>query len=101
MGPWMIPRGEFGDRFDVIMEARLNGQVMQHEVLNSWHFDLPTIIEYCSQWAQLEPGDVIAMGTPSGVGFARKPPVWMQPGDVIETEIQGIGVLRNPIVDES
>jgi 2-keto-4-pentenoate hydratase/2-oxohepta-3-ene-1,7-dioic acid hydratase in catechol pathway len=101
MGPWMVPRADFGDAFDNVMESRLNGKVMQHDVIKEWHFDVRKIIEYCSQWARLEPGDVIAMGTPSGVGFARKPPVYMQPGDVIEVEVQGLGVLRNPVAAET
>ena len=101
MGPWLVPRADFGDAFDKVMESRLNGKVMQHDVVKEWHFDVQAIIEYCSQWALLMPGDVIAMGTPSGVGFARKPPVYMQAGDVIEVEIEGLGVLRNPVVAEA
>ena len=59
------------------------------------------IIAYVSIWTQLVPGDVIATGTPEGVGFARKPPLWLKPGDVVEVDISSIGVLRNPIVEEA
>jgi 2-keto-4-pentenoate hydratase/2-oxohepta-3-ene-1,7-dioic acid hydratase in catechol pathway len=65
-------------------------------------FDIPTLVSYCSDWTPLVAGDVISIGTPEGVGFARKPPLWMKPGDVVEVEIDGgIGVLRNPIIAES
>ena len=62
---------------------------------------IPTLIEYCSAWTTLNPGDVIVTGTPGGVGAARKPPVWMQPGDTVEVDISGVGVLRNTVVDEA
>ena len=71
---------------------------MQHTKTDDLIFD---IVNYISTFTPLLPGDVIATGTPEGVGFARKPPLWMKAGDVIEVEISGIGVLRNPIVDES
>lgn len=71
---------------------------MQHTKTDDLIFD---IVNYISTFTPLLPGDVIATGTPEGVGFARKPPLWMKAGDVIEVEISDIGVLRNPIVDES
>ena len=61
----------------------------------------PQLIEYCSLWTQLEPGDVIVTGTPGGVGAGRNPPLWMKAGDTVEVEISGLGLLRNPVVDES
>jgi len=70
---------------------------MQHESVGELCFDVPQLIEYCSTFAQLEPGDVIATGTPGGVGAGRKPPVWMKAGDSVEVEISGIGTLRNPV----
>jgi 2-keto-4-pentenoate hydratase/2-oxohepta-3-ene-1,7-dioic acid hydratase in catechol pathway len=63
-------------------------------------FDIPFLIWYLSSWSVLKPGDVIATGTPSGVGFTRKPPIWMKAGDVFEIEISSIGILRNTVVDE-
>jgi 2-keto-4-pentenoate hydratase/2-oxohepta-3-ene-1,7-dioic acid hydratase in catechol pathway len=81
--------------------TRLNGAVMQNESVSELCFDVPQLIEYCSIWTQLEPGDVIVTGTPGGVGAGRKPPVWMKPGDTVEVEISGLGTLRNPIVADT
>jgi len=82
--------------------TRLNGKEVQHTGIDDLIFDIPTLISYCSDWTPLVPGDVISTGTPEGVGFARKPPLWMKPDDVVEVEIDGgIGVLRNSIVAES
>lgn len=96
-GPWMVPAAELDASFAVGMRTRLNGEVMQEDTVNRWHFSLQDVIAWISRWAELEPGDMISMGTPSGVGFARKPPLFMQAGDTIEVEIDGIGTLRNPI----
>ncbi|MEM1260889.1 MAG: fumarylacetoacetate hydrolase family protein [Pseudomonadota bacterium] len=101
MGPWFVPRDAIADDFNLRMQTRINGSTMQDDTVNRWHFSLPTIIEYVSTWAELEPGDVIAMGTPAGVGFARKPPVWLQPGDQIELEIENIGMLSHVVEAES
>jgi 2-keto-4-pentenoate hydratase/2-oxohepta-3-ene-1,7-dioic acid hydratase in catechol pathway len=82
--------------------TRLNGTEVQHTGIDDLIFDIPTLISYCSDWTPLVAGDVISTGTPEGVGFARKPPLWMKPGDVVEVEIDGgIGVLRNPIIAKS
>jgi 2-keto-4-pentenoate hydratase/2-oxohepta-3-ene-1,7-dioic acid hydratase in catechol pathway len=78
----------------------LNDEVMQDESVGELCFDVPYLIEYCSTWTQLEPGDVIVTGTPGGVGAGRTPPVWMKAGDTVEVDIGGIGVLSNSIVDE-
>ena len=83
------------------LQTRLNGAVVQDESVGALCFDVPQLIEYCSTWAQLEPGDVLVTGTPGGVGAGRTPPLWMKAGDTVEVEISGIGVLRNSIVDES
>ena len=82
------------------IESRLNGQVMQSDNTDNMMFPVVEMLVYVSQGMTLEPGDVIFTGTPSGVGFARKPPVWMKNGDVCEVEIEGLGTLRNPIADE-
>jgi 2-keto-4-pentenoate hydratase/2-oxohepta-3-ene-1,7-dioic acid hydratase in catechol pathway len=80
------------------LETRLNGEVMQHASLADLIFTLPVIIEYISGFTPLSPGDVIATGTPGGVGDRREPPVYMTAGDVVEIEITGLGTLRNRIV---
>lgn len=82
------------------VQTRLNGEVMQDANTDDMIFPVDQTIAILSEVMTLKPGDMIAMGTPPGVGHARKPPVWMKAGDVVEVEIEGIGVLRNPIVDE-
>jgi len=96
-GPWLVTADEILDPRKLTLTTRLNGAVMQHESVGELCFDVPQLIEYCSTFAQLEPGDVIVTGTPGGVGAGRKPPVWMKPGDTVEVEISGIGTLRNPV----
>jgi len=96
-GPWLVTADEIPDPRKLQLTTRLNGTVMQHESVGELCFDVPQLIEYCSTFAQLEPGDVIVTGTPGGVGAGRKPPVWMKPGDSVEVEISGIGTLRNPV----
>ncbi len=83
------------------IQSRLNGRVMQDANTSDMIFPVAETISMLSQLMTFEPGDVLVMGTPSGVGHARRPPVWMKDGDVIEVEIESIGVLRNPIVDEA
>lgn len=97
-GPWLVTTDEIPDPRTLTLTTRLNGAVMQNESVGELCFDVPQLIEYCSTWAQLEPGDVIVTGTPGGVGAGRKPPVWMKPGDTVEVEISSIGTLRNPVV---
>lgn len=82
------------------LECRLNGQVMQSANTQDMIFDVATLIAACSEGITLQPGDIIITGTPSGVGMARKPPVFMKAGDICEVEMEGVGVLRNPVVDE-
>ncbi len=79
---------------------RLNGAVMQQAGLSDLIFSIPAIIAYCSSFTPLAPGDVIATGTPGGVGDRREPPVYMKPGDVCEVEISGVGRLVNPVAQE-
>lgn len=100
MGPWLVTADEVGDPAALQLETRLNDQVMQSAATSDLIFDIPTLIEYCSTFARLEPGDVIASGTPGGVGAARKPPLWLKAGDTIEVTISGIGTLTNAVVDE-
>lgn len=82
------------------IKAKLNGQVMQDANTKDMIFDVPTLVSTCSEIFALQPGDVIISGTPAGVGFARKPPVFMKQGDVIEVEVEKVGVLRNTIKNE-
>jgi 2-keto-4-pentenoate hydratase/2-oxohepta-3-ene-1,7-dioic acid hydratase in catechol pathway len=96
-GPWLVTTDEIPDPRKLELTTRLNDTVMQHESVGELCFDVPQLIEYCSTWAQLEPGDVIVTGTPGGVGAGRKPPVWMKPGDSVEVEISDIGTLRNTV----
>jgi 2-keto-4-pentenoate hydratase/2-oxohepta-3-ene-1,7-dioic acid hydratase in catechol pathway len=91
--PDELPPGASGLR----IVSRLNGDIMQDSNTSDMIFDVATLVATLSQAMTLEPGDVIATGTPSGVGYARKPPVFMRPGDVTEIEIEGIGTLRNGI----
>jgi len=86
------------DPQQVRLVSRVNGEVMQDGNTRDMIFDIPTIIESLSGGLTLEPGDIISTGTPSGVGFARVPPVYLNPGDKVEGDIEGIGVLRVEIV---
>jgi acylpyruvate hydrolase len=100
-GPWMVTADELpvaGRGLKI--ETRLNGEVMQSDNTNNMMFPIAETLAYVTQGTTLEPGDVLVTGTPSGVGFARRPRVWLRHGDVCEVEIEGIGVLRNPVEDE-
>jgi 2-keto-4-pentenoate hydratase/2-oxohepta-3-ene-1,7-dioic acid hydratase in catechol pathway len=99
-GPWMVTPDEAGDLAPLRLQTRLNGQVVQDATISQMIFGIPQQIEYCSSFTRLEPGDVIVTGTPGGVGSRRTPPLWMKPGDVVEVEIDRIGLLRNGIADE-
>ena len=101
-GPWLVtadelPPGCAGLR----LQTRLNGEVVQDASTDDLVFDVATLVSVLSEAFTLEAGDVIVTGTPSGVGLARKPPLWMKPGDVCEVELEGLGVLRNPIADQA
>ena len=101
-GPWLVtpdelPAGAAGLR----IQSRLNGQIMQDANTRDFLFDVVESLVLLTECLTLEPGDVIITGTPAGVGYARTPPVWMAPGDVCEIEIEGVGLLSNPIADEA
>ena len=100
-GPYLVTADELppGCR-GLRLQTRLNGQVVQSASTDDLVFDIPTLISTLSEAFRWEPGDIIVTGTPSGVGLARKPPLWMKPGDVCEIELEGLGVLSNPIVDQ-
>ena len=99
-GPHMITSDEQPDPNAFHLQTRLNGQVLQDSPVSDLCFNIPELIEYCSSWTPLEPGDVIVTGTPGGVGRVRKPPIWMKPGDTVEIDIKGVGLLSNTIIDE-
>jgi 2-keto-4-pentenoate hydratase/2-oxohepta-3-ene-1,7-dioic acid hydratase in catechol pathway len=99
MGPCLATRSSLGDADGLAIELRLNGQTMQKSNTRNLIFKVPALVSHISKVMTLEPGDVISTGTPAGVGFTRKPPVYLQPGDVVEIEIEGIGILNNPVVD--
>ena len=99
IGPEVVTADEL-DISDLAITSRLNGQVMQSARTSQMLVDVPSAVEFFSSFTRLAPGDVIATGTPGGVGFARVPPVWMQPGDVIEVSVAGIGALRNRVIAE-
>lgn len=97
LGPFLLTRDEVPDVTQLTLQTRLNGQVVQHASLADLIFDIPTIVAYISRFTPLSPGDVIATGTPGGVGDRREPPLYMKEGDVVEVEITDLGVLRNRI----
>ena len=100
-GPWLTSADEITNPMDLRLTTCLNGEVVQDESTAQLYYTVPDIIAYVSQFTPLHPGDVIATGTPSGVGAGRKPPLWMQPGDRITVEISGLGKLANNVVAEA
>ncbi|MBM3485555.1 MAG: fumarylacetoacetate hydrolase family protein [Alphaproteobacteria bacterium] len=99
-GPWIVTAEEIGDPGRLGLRSRVNGVEMQNATTADLVFPIPALIAYVSSFTRLEPGDILVTGNPSGSGFMRKPPIWLQPGDVLEVEIDGIGTLRNGIVAE-
>ena len=99
-GPWMMTVDEIGDLDAMEITTRLNGEVMQNATSDLLVHGFAEILEYCSTFVELKPGDVLVTGTPGGVGAARKPPVFMDEGDLIEVEVKPIGTLSNPVVAE-
>jgi acylpyruvate hydrolase len=98
IGPWVVTPDEVGDPQDLELECVVSGEVMQSSSTSQMIFGVAEIIEYISRVLTLEPGDVIATGTPPGVGFARTPPRYLRSGDVVECTVQNIGTLVNPVV---
>ena len=99
MGPYLVTRNTLADADGLGIELRLNGKTMQKSNTRNMVFKVADLVSYISEVMTLEVGDVIATGTPGGVGFVRNPQVFMKPGDIVEIEIEGIGVLRNSVVD--
>ena len=100
-GPFMVTAEELPEDLQLDVSLRLNGQVMQSSNTRQMVFGPKTVIAYLAQIMTLEAGDLIFTGTPPGVGFVRKPPIFLQPGDVVEIEIEKIGILRNGVVKSS
>ena len=100
LGPWMVTADVVTDPQRLELVTRLNGDVVQRDTTDHMIFDVATIIEYLSTVTWLEPGDIIATGTPDGVGLGRTPPLWMKGGDKVDVEISGIGTLSVNVVDE-
>lgn len=98
MGPWIATSDEVADPQRLGIRLRVNGQTLQSSNTDQMVFGAVDLVAYISETITLEPGDVIATGTPSGVGFARQPPIFLKSGDVVEVEIDGLGVLKNPVM---
>ncbi|TQF32331.1 fumarylacetoacetate hydrolase family protein [Bradyrhizobium sp. UNPA324] len=101
MGPWLIPYTDESQLSDIKLETRVNGEVRQQDRTSRMIFSFRKIINYISTFTTLVPGDVIVTGTPTGAGARFDPPIWLKPGDVVEVEAEGIGVLRNTVADEA
>ena len=99
-GPWMVTTDEVPDPAKLKLETRVNGEAMQSSDTSLLIFSIERLISYSSDIFDLVPGDVIVTGTPAGVGFTRKPPIFLKAGDVVEVEIEKLGILRNPVIDE-
>ena len=100
IGPWITTADEIVNPHDMTLEVRVNGQTRQKDTTANMMRPYEELLAYVSTMMPVEPGDVIATGTPIGVGGALKPPVWLKAGDVVEIEVSGVGVLRNTVVDE-
>ncbi|HTB18575.1 MAG TPA: fumarylacetoacetate hydrolase family protein [Bryobacteraceae bacterium] len=101
MGPWLVSADEIPDPHALDISLSIGGEVLQHSNTRELIFPIPDLVAYLSSVVTLEPGDVVATGTPGGVGFARKPPRYLQPGDEVIVNIAGIGQLRNPVIAEA
>jgi 2-keto-4-pentenoate hydratase/2-oxohepta-3-ene-1,7-dioic acid hydratase in catechol pathway len=99
-GPYFVTADEVGDPSTLDLVTRLNGVQVQSTKTNDLIFDIPHLIAYISSYTELLPGDMIATGTPDGVGFARNPPLWLKPGDQLEVEISHLGILKNTVASE-
>jgi acylpyruvate hydrolase len=101
MGPAIVTRDELGDGSGLRMRSSVNGETWQDSSTDEMIFDVPTLVAFVSRTISLEPGDIIATGTPAGVGHFQDPPSYLQGGDTMLCEIEGIGVLESPVADEA
>lgn len=99
-GPFLVTRDEVPEIRASSLVTRVNGSEMQRAIIGQMLFGIPRLVEYCSSFTDLAPGDVIVTGTAGGAGVSRTPPLWLKPGDIVEVEIQGVGILQNLVVDE-
>jgi 2,4-didehydro-3-deoxy-L-rhamnonate hydrolase len=100
IGPYLVTVDELANRDALELEGRLNGEVMQHGNTDDLIFSVPALVAWLSRYITFQPGDLVWTGTPGGVGEARTPPVFLKAGDVLETEVEGIGTLRNEVVEK-
>ncbi len=100
IGPWLVPMRSAEQLDDIKLETRVNGEVRQQDQTGRMMYDFRYIVNYVSTFCTLVPGDVIVCGTPTGAGARFDPPIWLKPGDVIEVEAEGIGILRSGVEDE-
>jgi acylpyruvate hydrolase len=96
-GPVVVTKDEIADPYDLHLQTRLNGEIMQDTKTDDLIFKLPEIISYYSQWYRFRPGDFVTTGSPAGVGVGRNPPVFMKAGDTVEIELEGVGTLTNTL----
>jgi 2-keto-4-pentenoate hydratase/2-oxohepta-3-ene-1,7-dioic acid hydratase in catechol pathway len=101
MGPWLVPFTNESQLADVALETRIGGEVRQRDRTSRMIFSFRKIIAYVSTFTKLVPGDILVCGTPAGAGARFDPPRWLKPGDVVEVEAEGIGILRNTVADET
>lgn len=100
MGPYLLTTDELPDPHNLAVKLRVNGRVLQESNTRQLVHNVPQLLSFCSEVFTLEPGDVVATGTPGGLAKDRTPPTFMEPGDIMETDIEGLGLMRNPIVAE-
>jgi 5-carboxymethyl-2-hydroxymuconate isomerase len=100
IGPWLVTADEFDGYDNLEVTTRVNGEVRQHDTTENLLFPFRFLIHYISTWTTLQPGDVISTGSPSGAGIRFDPPKFLKPGDVVEVEVSGVGVLSNMVTDE-
>jgi 2-keto-4-pentenoate hydratase/2-oxohepta-3-ene-1,7-dioic acid hydratase in catechol pathway len=99
LGPFIVPREDYGDPMNVMVQCWVNGEMRQKASTSMMIHDIPTMIAILSEGFTLEPGDIILTGTPPGVGYARQNPTFLQPGDVVEVEVEGLGRLKNRVIE--
>jgi 2-keto-4-pentenoate hydratase/2-oxohepta-3-ene-1,7-dioic acid hydratase in catechol pathway len=97
LGPYLVTRDEVPDPHALAIELRVNGELLQASRTEQLIFSVPALVEHLSRYLTLRPGDVVATGTPAGVGYVRQPPLYLRPDDVVEVQIESVGTLRNPI----
>lgn len=99
-GPWLVTRDEVADIASLTLTTKVNGTIMQQSSLSDMVFNIKQVLTYITQFTDLQPGDVVAMGTPSGIGMRRNPPIWLKDGDTVEVEVSDIGILSNSVTME-